>query len=184
MKSPLLLLLLFPLSTMAADKHVHGEADLFIAINNQQVLIELESPAANIVGFEHKPHNSDEKAIVSRSLDLLANYKQLIQFPDGECKQVSADIKNPFTAMKEEKHSEKHDHGHHDHHDHGNEAEGHAEFHAEYTLSCKNTQGLKKALVRAFETFSGLEKVTVNWLNTSKQGTSTMTPSKTTIEFN
>jgi hypothetical protein len=214
-----LFLSLFPLVATAADKHVHGEADLFLAIEGQQVLIEWESPAANILGFEHKPHTDEQKAILAKAIEKLNNYQTLIQFSKADCQQVAIEVTAPFTTAhaahktdshdehKDEHHAEhkdghkdehhaEHKDGHHNehkdeyhsghkdgHHDehknshndkgHGgsaHEGEGHSEFHVSYTLQCKNVKPIKHATIDAFKAFPDLEKVTVNWLTTDKQG--------------
>jgi len=46
-----LFILVLANAAVAGDKHVHGEAELFVAIEGNKVLVELESPAANILGY-------------------------------------------------------------------------------------------------------------------------------------
>ena len=51
--------------------HVHGVGQLRVAIDSHTLSIELESPAANIVGFEHHPVSADEKAGVEKAKSIL-----------------------------------------------------------------------------------------------------------------
>lgn len=42
------------------DAHVHGVGKLNVALDGDDLIIELTSPAANIVGFEHTPENEQQ----------------------------------------------------------------------------------------------------------------------------
>ena len=44
------------------DSHQHGVSTLKIALEGQNMQLELESPANDIVGFEHAPENNKQKA--------------------------------------------------------------------------------------------------------------------------
>ena len=206
---------LLPLTAIAADKHVHGEAELFIAIEGKQILIEFESPADNILGFEHAPKTKKQRELLESSLDKLKSHRALISVSGAACEQVATDVESPFADHDEDhhqehnhdehkheehhgehKHDEHHDehdeqhhkeqhahHDHHDEHDHGDHKDdGHSDFHASYKLVCdKNVAETLTATINAFETFSGFEKIQVNWVTPDKQGASTATPAKTLV---
>jgi hypothetical protein len=108
-------LLTLSLPITAAEKHVHGEATLFVAVEGQQTLIELESPADNILGFEHAPSTDKQKQLLKTQLGKLATYSNLITFSNSECTQKEHHIDSPFSAKAEQ---ENHDHEKHDDHDH------------------------------------------------------------------
>ena len=46
------------------DSHQHGLAELRLLLEEQRIEIEFESPAFNLVGFEHKTSNPEEKSLV------------------------------------------------------------------------------------------------------------------------
>ena len=46
------------------DAHVHGEAELNIVIEGRELLMELESPSFNLVGFEHEPQSLNQQDLV------------------------------------------------------------------------------------------------------------------------
>ena len=48
--------------TRQLESHEHGVSTLKIAIEGQNEQMELESPANDIVGFEHAPENNKQKA--------------------------------------------------------------------------------------------------------------------------
>ncbi len=106
--------------------HVHGEALLNVVVDGSDVVIELESPAANIIGFEHAPKNAEQEAAVETAMASLARGNDLFQWPSGGlCRLMGAAVESPFDeAQGEEGHGEKdhhhggdHDEHHDDHHD-------------------------------------------------------------------
>lgn len=114
---------------MAADKHVHGEANLYIAIEGKMVAIELESPADNILGFEHQPKTKKQHQLVESASALLADYRNLVQLNDASCTLESANIEAPFAEEDNDDHKgHDHDkHGHKEHHDHDKHKHDHKE---------------------------------------------------------
>ena len=199
-------ILLAPLSAISAGKHVHGEADLFIAIDQQKVLIELESPAANITGFEHAPSTKKQQQVIRDAIATLGSYSNIIRLEnDIACTVNAIDINNPFkesTSHKDEHehhdehahddhhdHSEQHhdDHGKNDHADHADHADhdkdSHTDFHVSYDLSCPDAQLIKGITVVGFERFSGLENVNVHWVKGDQQSAKKTTSSDNRVDF-
>jgi hypothetical protein len=126
-------------STRQLDSHQHGHATLSVAVDESELLIELESPSANIVGFEHRPTNDAEQEALESAIDLLATGEGLFQFAAAaECKLADARVEEG--QLEDDDHdAEGHGHGHdedkHDHdkhddhddekHDHDDEKHGH-----------------------------------------------------------
>ena len=153
----------------------------------------LESPGADIVGFEHKPRSSADKAAVSRAIELLEQPTQLMRFiGGGDCKL------NQATARLESEDHDDHglnehghddhahdDHGHddhahddhgddehgydeHAHDDHGDE-EAHSEFVAEYVFDCGNAAALSAIEFTYFEQFGNAESLDIVLIDGSGQ---------------
>ena len=84
-------LFLLPLTSFASEQtefrqhvsHVHGIAQLNLALANNELLIEFESPAADIVGFEHEPRNDNEKAAYQKALGILRVGERMFKFPQA-----------------------------------------------------------------------------------------------------
>ena len=55
------------------DAHNHGYGNLNVAIDGQTVALELDTPAYNIVGFEHSPETDKDKATFKKALSILNN---------------------------------------------------------------------------------------------------------------
>lgn len=192
-RTPLALIaLLLSMAAMGEGKHVHGEAELYFAIQGSQVLIELETPADNLLGFEHEPETKAQHQLLDTVLHELEDYRNLVTINDSSCKQLSDKIDSPFkSAHKEHGHHKEHDHHGHDHHKHddhkghkhdkhdhhkghdhnahhGDHKETHSDFRVAYTLQCDKPVSVIS--ITAFEHFKGFERITVNWLNDKVQG--------------
>ena len=186
-------------NTAIAEKvHVHGVANMFIAIEGNKVSVEMESPAGNILGFEHAPSTSEQQQILEESLARLSQHSAVVTFTEANCQQVKQSIESPFAVQahhsKEHDHDEhKHDHDKHKHdhdehkHDHGEHKgshnDTHSDFHLSYTLNCPNAEAMAGANITAFQSFNGFEKIRVHWLNAIKQGSQQTSEKQSTVRF-
>ena len=115
--------------------HVHGVANLAMALDGSALTIELDSPFYNIVGFEHAPENEAQEAAVKLAETVLSDPTALFRFNDeAECQ---ADRADPIQLMAESghDHDEDHAHDHDDDHDHGNDDhnEDHSHDHEDHS---------------------------------------------------
>lgn len=158
---PFLSIFLFSVPTLAEkrhhDAHTHGAAELNIVIENDTVLIEFESPAVNLIGFEHKPKTEAEKLQLENALSLLNDAGIVASFEKGGCRVTETHIQGPFDNHDQEGA------------EHGTQAE-HSEFHATYTLSCQDGATIGRGRTQLFERFSGFEAVRVRWAGSKGQG--------------
>ena len=126
----------------AADPHQHGVGQLNVAIQGDHVEIELETPGADIVGFEHPPRTAEQKKAVQDAATTLRNGSAIFVFPAAaRCELEKTKVESGLLEDNHETHEEKHhDEKHHGekHHGEKHKEEIHAEFHALYHFSCKN----------------------------------------------
>ena len=116
----------------AADPHQHGVGQLNVAIQGDHVEIELETPGADIVGFEHPPRTVGQKTAVQDAARTLRNGSARFVFPAAaRCKLEKTKVESGLLEDNHETHEEKH-------HGEKHKEEIHAEFHALYHFSCKN----------------------------------------------
>jgi hypothetical protein len=127
------------------EAHVHGEAELNIVIDGNEVLVAFISPLENLLGFEHKPETHEQQHAYDDLQTQLNSYEALIDVVDAECKQIDVHAEEPY--------SDRHD--------------SHAEWHAEYHLNCDRFTAIKPVL---FSNYPGIEKLTVQLI--SEQGQS------------
>lgn len=142
------------------DAHEHGSGKLNIAVAGKTMTIELEIPAADIVGFEHaaktKKQKADVKAATAKLKDAL---KLFVVNSDAACKLASAKVETEG-AMAEGGHDHGHSHGHSHGKKEAKSEESHSEFHVNYKLTCgspKNMTAIEFAFFDAFPNSQELE---------------------------
>ena len=170
--------------TRELDSHEHGVGELNIAFEGNTVAMELHAPGADIVGFEYAAESAEDRASIDAAVAALARPLELFVMPEAaECSvvQASAELES---EEDHEDHEEDHDHAeghdddhaeehdenhaeaHHDDDDHGDEA-SHTEFHAEYTLSCGNPEGMTEITFAYFDVFENARELEVQIVSDS-----------------
>lgn len=149
--------------------HVHGVAELNVAVDADSLLVELNTPAANIVGFEHPPRNAAERAAIAEARKTMADGAALfVPNAGAECAQtshlVTLDLGDPE------------DHAH-------TEEEVHADAHGEWAFTCAKPASLKTLDVKLFEVFPGKEKLRVQLITPSGQRGDELTPERHQLDL-
>ncbi|HEY3698683.1 MAG TPA: DUF2796 domain-containing protein [Spongiibacteraceae bacterium] len=174
--------------------HVHGVATLTLAIAERGIDIEFESPAVNLIGFEHAPHSANDQRAIDRAAQVLAHPLAFLSLPPAaHCVVIKSAVESELlksTAQKtttDTPHSESfpaatHDDSHHHEHD-SDEPEGHANFNAKYHLECKQPQALNTIDIKLFDTFNGIEKINAQWLTDGAQSARVLTPTDRSINL-
>ena len=126
-------------SAAAQSTHVHGQGQVSMAIDQNLISMTLESPGADIIGFEHEARTAEEKTAVAEALKQLSDPMFVIQLPgSASCKviQASSEVASENGDEGHADHEEHEEHADHDDHDdhedhekHGDhdEHEGHAD---------------------------------------------------------
>ena len=171
--------------------HVHGIAALNLALEGQEVHIEFDSPAANIVGFEHAPSSEADHAALDKAVATLKDGDRLFKFnADAGCQMEKVNVASPFLDEEHEGHADEKpgEHPHeekqgHDHEQHEDEDEAHSEIEAAYHFECDQPGKLTQLTVELFEAFPGTEKLKVQYVIESKQGAAELTPADHVVKF-
>lgn len=137
--------------------HVHGEGKLNIAIDAKKVAIELEIPAADIVGFEHAAETDEQKAALKSAKETLGKPLDLFVLTStANCTLAKAEIEVEGALAG----SDGHDHGHSHGHSHDKD-EAHSEFHAKYDVTCANPDKLETITFAFFDKFPNSKELEV-----------------------
>jgi len=100
--------------------HVHGQAGLMIAVDGDQLTLELTLPAHDAVGFERPPASEAERGEDARVLAALEDPARLFRLPPGaECRLVDAAVGSPWTEDAP-----------------ASGADGHADYSARWSYQC------------------------------------------------
>ena len=87
-------------SASSLDAHEHGSATLNIAVDGDSLFLEFESPADNIVGFEHAPENDQQTAAIKQALDKLQNFDTVLQLPDNAHPSSAFNFSRPAYVLR------------------------------------------------------------------------------------
>lgn len=148
--------------------HEHGNASLNIALEGNTLELELDSPAMNLLGFEHAAKSADDRAKLASVKRLLEQPQQLFTLPTAaNCQIAGSELHSPLFESGDE----------HEHDKQAGEHE-HSDIEAHYQFSCANPQALDSvSLAGLFKQFPGFEKLQVQLIGASGQSGKTLTPS-------
>jgi hypothetical protein len=141
--------------------HQHGHAALDIALQQQQLYLLLESPAANIVGFEHPPRNAAQQQQLQQATQQLKQAEQLFSInPEAGCKLQNAKIETPLSDQQE-----------------------HSNVTASYQYHCQHPQHLSQLRLTIFERFLLLEELDSQVLTDQRQFAAELSPQQALLTF-
>ncbi|MGL6618662.1 DUF2796 domain-containing protein [Aeromonas hydrophila] len=145
--------------------HEHGHGHLNLVLDGNQLMIELQAPAADLVGFEHAAKSDEEKVQYAKAMAQLKQPDALFRFdPAAGCKLTQQELQ----AAKEN----------HDHDD-----AGHADMGAMYTYTCATPAKLTGLEAILFSVYPSLEKLSVQGILPSGQTAAELTPSANKLSW-
>lgn len=166
--------------------HEHGVARLNAVLDGQALELELDSPAMNLVGFEHMASSAADKAKVAAARKQLENPLALFNLPTAAgCKVSSQELNSPLFGDKPEADHDDDDDAtdgkgaaaHEHHHDH-------SEIHAHYQFTCATPSALSNLdLTQVFKTFPATQKIQVQLIGPSGQQGVDATATAATLKF-
>ena len=187
------------------DAHAHGHGSINLVTEGEELVIELEIPGANVVGFEHAPNTDEQKAKVEQAVETFrkgatlfaatANAKceledvavtlGAIGHGDSEHEEHDTDKHEEHETEKHEEHETKDgDEGTqaHEHADEG-DSETHSELHATYVFHCENPAALAAVDVKVFEFLLDAEALDAQVVTANLQSAVELTPDDARINL-
>jgi hypothetical protein len=159
------------------------------------LVVELVSPAVNLVGFEHEPQNIEQQLETERLIRAIQTPENFFAVPIG-CLLDAIDFESPFSGAddfsrgepegeehheeRESEHAEHHE-GEHEEHD-DEHKESHQDIHVTYEWQCSENK-LTRIDVNLFKLYSGFEKIQTQWVVSGKQGAKLLTPKDVSLRF-
>lgn len=127
------------------EAHEHGHGRMTIAVEGKEMEMEFEAPGADLVGFEHKAGNDEERGKVAAAIARLKQPQALFALPKGaDCTLEEAEVEQEFEGT-------------------------HAAFHAHYHFNCATPSALDRIEFHYFSAFPGAEEVEVTMVGASGQ---------------
>lgn len=161
--------------------HEHGVGRLNAGLDGQSLELELESPAMNLVGFEHAATSEADKAKVVAARTELENPLALFSLPKAAgCVVSDQELNSPLFGDKPDAD---------DDHDHDEDAKGehhhdHSEIHAHYHFTCATPDALKTLdLANIFNTFPATRTIQVQLIGPNGQQGVEVTAKAAALKF-
>jgi hypothetical protein len=129
--------------TLAAEAHVHGRANLAVAIDGATLTLMLESPTDSLVGFEHAPRDARQRATVAKMKQDLEKPADLFKpTPAAGCKPTGVKLESALFEV-------------------GHDHQGHTDLDGEFIFQCAQPERLRDLEVRLFDRFPNLHRLHV-----------------------
>jgi hypothetical protein len=120
-------------------------------------MIELDSPAVNVVGFEHEPRTAAERAAVQQAAQLLTSGQGLLTTPaEAACAFQKTDVKAPQWEAD------------------GGEHEPHADYEAQLLYHCSSPAKLTWLEPRLLEKLHNVVEARINVVSPAGQRSQTV----------
>ena len=193
-----------PSATRSADSHVHGGAELALAVDGDTVAVELDTPLYNLLGYERAPETAEQRREVERVESRLSDPATLFAFNA----QAACEAQAPATPVAlfgeagegdghdadhshDDDHDDDHsaDHDHDDGHDHEDDHDGHAgdtshrDAVLSYTFACARPEALRSLEVGLLAAFPLMEELDVVYLGVDTQKSAELSGSQTTLDL-
>ena len=162
-----------------AGTHEHGVARLDLAQEGTQIDLHLESPAMNLLGYEHMPSSDADRQALEKTLAQLREADRLFRFnAQAQCRLMNAAISTPLAgesgtgAMSHDTHEEPGQDV-----DHVGDHEGHADIDADYRFECARPDELRRLSLDLFQLFPAMQRLLVQFVTDKRQGGAELTAS-------
>lgn len=151
-------------------KHEHGVASLSLAVDNKGLEISLDSPAANLVGFEHQPSTNEQSQQVAKVKAQLENPTSLFDIPAAaECSLTKTELQAALMQINSDSETAKPEHKQAgEKHEHEPEEHAHSDIEATWQFTCAKPAELGSLSTKLFAAFPAIKKLNVEWLNGDK----------------
>ncbi|NIE75565.1 DUF2796 domain-containing protein [Pantoea sp. Ap-967] len=156
--------------------HEHGVAKLNVVLDGNTLELELDSPAMNLVGFEHLASSDADKAKVAAVRQQLEQPLKLFGLAAAAgCKEDQQELESPLfgDAAKADDDGDEHEKGH-----------VHSDINAHYQLTCATPEKLAQLdLAPLYKAFPATQKINVQLIGPNGQKGVETSPAKAVVAF-
>jgi Protein of unknown function (DUF2796) len=162
------------------DAHVHGVAEINIAVEGTKATVEFRAPAENVMGFEHEAKSETDRKKRDAALEQLRAKKDQMVLFDAKLGCKSSDVK---TAIVEQK-------GDHAKAQSGKDAPKdqkksgeHREVHGTFSVECDKALAGSRVRFGVSKIFRDIQEIKVQVLGDSGQSAATIKRDKGDIKL-
>jgi hypothetical protein len=149
--------------------HEHGSATVDIAVQDATLDIALHSPAINVIGFEHAPRSTEERAALAQANRVFGSPQGLFSIPPGAaCTSTSVTL-IPITYEQDG--------------DDDKPNAPHADYDVSYRFRCAHADQLRWIDIKLFDQMKGMRKIVANVVTPALQAQSLLSPDNTRVHL-
>ena len=152
------------------ESHEHGKASMNVVLAGLVLEIEIKTPAANVLGFEHQPETGQQKQTLAAAVAQLNAPEGFIRLADeAGCQLSGADVDSALLAQA---HGEEGEHHHDDHDEEGHhdaEHQGHSDFELSYQFKCQKPEALSGFSLELFQQYPLMKQLEVQAISPAGQ---------------
>lgn len=179
----------------AQQAHVHGVVNVDLALDSDDLLVQLSAPQADITGFEHAPRTDAERQSVADAIATLRAPGLFVPNSAAGCRLTDVDVRGLGDEDDDDAHGHDHDkeaeeHGHshakkdHDHqHDDGDEHAGHSDVEVSYQFHCETPAALEAVEVLLEKAFPSIHTINAQLALPQGQFSRTLKSGQTTLTW-
>lgn len=154
-----------------AKAHVHGNAEMQVVVDGQQLTIELQSPMDSLVGFEHAPRTEKQKQAIKAMEERFAAPATLfVPTPEAKCTAEPGTLKLPRYADVTENKRKR-------------DKDVHSEMEATIHFQCEQPAELKGVEVTLFDAFTRIHRLDVQAMTPRGQSAARLTPKQRKLQW-
>jgi hypothetical protein len=140
--------------------HVHGQAQLMLATDGDLLEVMLESPAANLLGFEQAPATDAQQNAWQQQQALLKSGRWLQLPVAAQCVLQQQQLNNPWAGAGQ-----------------------HADISISLSYKCTAPEVLAEVKLTLFTEAADLQRIAVQWVSGGQQGAATLSAKQPVLQL-
>lgn len=150
--------------------HVHGQAQIQIAVEKTQLLMNFSSPLYNFLGFERRAHNDKEKQMIEQLRQQAQNPLYWFSLPaSAQCRLVTMHLDAPLLDSNTAPST--------------SQEKPHGNLRFEADFECKKPEEFKQLQIRLFESFNEIKRLKLTVIQDQKQISRTLSNGDTLVTW-
>jgi hypothetical protein len=140
--------------------HEHGAVSINLALEGNELVVELEAPAINVLGFERAPRDAAERAAAAAIESWLRSATAILGVPAAAaCRKRAVEFNGPRW----------------------DDAAGHADYDVRFTYDCRTPAALSWAELWLLRRLKNITRVEANVLTATRQERVTLSGADTRV---
>lgn len=159
------------------DAHVHGLAEINIAVEGTKATVEFRAPAESVMGFEHEAKSESDRKKRDAALEQLRTKRDQMVLFDAKLGCKSSDVKTAIVEQKEEAQSAK------DAHKDQKKSGEHREIRGTFSVACDKPLAGSRVKFGVSKVFRDIQEIKVQVVGDSGQSGATIKRDKGDIKL-